>query len=304
MEKGERVALSEKRWGKSTLLRIIAGITEPTRGTVAFRGGLGELLDVGAGFHAELSGRDNIELVGAIMGMPRHLVRERFEQIVQFAEVTDALDLPIKHYSSGMYLRLAFAVAAHLDADLLLIDEALSVGDQDFQRRSLERLRQLAATGSTVLLVSHERDDRAALHARHRARPLPRRVRRPGGGGPDLHRLGHRSRRRRRRPLIRRTDALRRRFYAPEDHPYRVFERRIEELATNGTVVLDAGCGRDPASSALDSVSTTVGIDRAEVAPKAGVIMCTGDLSHLPLVASSRRSGRSAECVRASQIAR
>ena len=100
------LARSKQQAGKSTLLRIIAGITEPTRGTIAVRGRLGALLDVGAGFHAELSGRDNIELVGAIMGMPRHLVRERFEQIVQFAEVTDALDLPIKHYSSGMYLRL------------------------------------------------------------------------------------------------------------------------------------------------------------------------------------------------------
>jgi lipopolysaccharide transport system ATP-binding protein len=145
--------------GKSTLLKILSRITDPTAGEVLIRGRVGALLEVGAGFHGELSGRDNIYLSGAILGMSKAELDRRFDEIVAFAEIERFLDVPVKRYSSGMFVRLAFAVAAHLDPDILLLDEVLSVGDSRFQRKSLAKVESLVTEGRrTVLLVSHNMD--------------------------------------------------------------------------------------------------------------------------------------------------
>ncbi len=141
--------------GKSTLLRILSRITRPTKGRVTIRGRVGSLLEVGAGFHPELTGRENVFLNGAILGMSRNEIRRKFDEIVSFAEVERFLDLPVKQYSSGMYMRLGFAVAAHLDPDILLVDEVLAVGDVAFQKKSLGKMSGLANSGRTILFVSH-----------------------------------------------------------------------------------------------------------------------------------------------------
>ena len=142
--------------GKSTLLKILGRITEPTRGRVRVRGRVASLLEVGTGFHPELSGRENIFLNGAILGMTRAEIRKKFDEIVAFADVEKFLDTPIKRYSSGMYVRLAFAVAAHLDPDILVVDEVLAVGDAEFQKKCLGKLNEVSrCEGRTVLLVSH-----------------------------------------------------------------------------------------------------------------------------------------------------
>jgi lipopolysaccharide transport system ATP-binding protein len=141
--------------GKSTLLKILSRITEPTAGEVTYSGRIGSLLEVGTGFHSELNGRDNIFLNGAILGMRRHDIVRHFDEIVDFAGVEQFLDTPVKRYSSGMYMRLAFAVAAHLDADILLVDEVLAVGDTSFQKKCLARMDKVARDGRTVLFVSH-----------------------------------------------------------------------------------------------------------------------------------------------------
>jgi ABC-2 type transport system ATP-binding protein/lipopolysaccharide transport system ATP-binding protein len=142
--------------GKTTLLRILARITAPTAGVARVRGRLSALLDVGTGFHDELTGRENAFLSGAILGMSRRDVRARFDQIVAFSGVERFLDTPLKRYSAGMRLRLAFAVAAHLEPDVLVIDEALAVGDAEFQRRCLGRMEDLQGSGRTVVFVSHD----------------------------------------------------------------------------------------------------------------------------------------------------
>jgi ABC-type polysaccharide/polyol phosphate transport system ATPase subunit len=142
--------------GKTTLLRILARITAPTAGVARVRGRLSALLDVGTGFHDELTGRENTFLSGAILGMSRRDVRARFDQIVAFSGVERFLDTPLKRYSAGMRLRLAFAVAAHLEPDVLVIDEALAVGDAEFQRRCLGRMEDLQRSGRTVVFVSHD----------------------------------------------------------------------------------------------------------------------------------------------------
>ena len=141
--------------GKSTLLKILSRIVDPATGSADIFGRVGSLLEVGTGFHPELTGRENIFLSGALLGMRRPEVRKRFDEIVAFAGVEQFLDTPCKHYSSGMYTRLGFAVAAHLDTDILLVDEVLSVGDAEFQRRCLEKMNTVARQGRTVLLVSH-----------------------------------------------------------------------------------------------------------------------------------------------------
>jgi lipopolysaccharide transport system ATP-binding protein len=142
--------------GKSTLLKILARITEPSSGAAIIRGRVGSLLEVGTGFHPELTGRENVFLNGAVLGMARREVARRFDAIVAFAEVERFLDTPVKRYSTGMFMRLAFAVAAHLDPDVLLVDEVLAVGDAAFQRKCLEKMRAAAAAGRTVLVVSHD----------------------------------------------------------------------------------------------------------------------------------------------------
>jgi lipopolysaccharide transport system ATP-binding protein len=141
--------------GKSTLLKILSRITEPSVGEVDIYGRVGSLLEVGTGFHPDLTGRENIFLNGTILGMRRREVQRRFDEIVAFAEVDRFIDTPVKHYSSGMYVRLAFAVAAHLEPEILIVDEVLAVGDAEFQRKSLGRIHQVASEGRTVLFVSH-----------------------------------------------------------------------------------------------------------------------------------------------------
>ena len=141
--------------GKSTLLKILSHITEPTAGRVTLYGRVGSLLEVGTGFHPELTGRDNIYLNGAILGMKKAEIERKFDEIVDFAEIEKFLDTPAKRYSSGMYVRLAFAVAAHLDPEILLVDEVLAVGDAQFQKKCLGKMSSIANTGRTILFVSH-----------------------------------------------------------------------------------------------------------------------------------------------------
>jgi len=141
--------------GKSTLLKILSRITEPSTGRAEIHGRVGSLLEVGTGFHPELTGRENIYLNGAILGMRRTEIARRFDEIVAFAEIEKFLDTPVKHYSSGMYVRLAFAVAAHLEPEILLVDEVLAVGDARFQRKCLGAMEGVAHAGRTVLFVSH-----------------------------------------------------------------------------------------------------------------------------------------------------
>jgi lipopolysaccharide transport system ATP-binding protein len=141
--------------GKSTLLKVLSHITEPTEGRVEIRGRVGSLLEVGTGFHGELTGRENIYLNGAILGMTRAEIRRKFDEIVEFSEIGRFLDTPVKRYSSGMYVRLAFAVAAHLDPEILIVDEVLSVGDASFQKKCLGKMEDVAGHGRTVFFVSH-----------------------------------------------------------------------------------------------------------------------------------------------------
>src|SRR6187455_904347 len=142
--------------GKSTLLKILSRITEPTEGRVTLRGRVASLLEVGTGFHPELTGRENIFLNGAILGMSKVEIQRKFDEIVDFAEVERFLDTPVKRYSSGMYVRLAFAVAAHLDPDILVVDEVLAVGDAEFQKKCIGKMKDVSeSSGKTVLFVSH-----------------------------------------------------------------------------------------------------------------------------------------------------
>ena len=142
--------------GKSTLLKILSRITKPTGGSAEIQGRVGSLLEVGTGFHNELSGRENIYLNGAILGMKRAEIDSRFDEIVAFSEIEKFLDTPVKHYSSGMYMRLAFSVAAHLEPEVLIVDEVLAVGDVGFQRKCLKKMREVGESGRTVLFVSHD----------------------------------------------------------------------------------------------------------------------------------------------------
>lgn len=142
--------------GKSTLLKILSRITEPTAGRVETTGRVASLLEVGTGFHPELTGRENVFLNGAIIGMSRAEIRNKFDEIVAFAEVERFLDTPVKRYSSGMYVRLAFAVAAHLEQEILIVDEVLAVGDAQFQKKCMEKMDQVARLGRTILLVTHQ----------------------------------------------------------------------------------------------------------------------------------------------------
>ena len=141
--------------GKTTLLKVLARVTKPTRGFVDVRGRMGSLLEVGTGFHPELTGRENVFLSGAVLGMSKAEIQRKFDEIVAFAEVEKFIDTPLKHYSSGMQMRLAFAVAAHLEPEILLVDEVLAVGDQQFQKKCLGKMSDVAKGGRTILFVSH-----------------------------------------------------------------------------------------------------------------------------------------------------
>lgn len=156
VERGEALGIIGRNGaGKSTLLKILSRITRPTKGRAEVSGRLGSLLEVGTGFHPELTGRENIFLNGAILGMRRREIQERFDEIVQFAETERFLDTPVKRYSTGMYMRLAFSVAAHLEMDILVVDEVLAVGDAAFQAKCLGKMEDVAGQGRTVLFVSH-----------------------------------------------------------------------------------------------------------------------------------------------------
>jgi lipopolysaccharide transport system ATP-binding protein len=156
IKKGEVVGVIGRNGaGKSTLLKLLAHVTSPTRGRIEVHGRVGSLLEVGTGFHNELTGRENIYLNGAILGMKRVEINRKFDEIVAFAEIEKFLDTPVKHYSSGMYMRLAFAVAAHLDPEILIVDEVLAVGDAEFQKKCLGKMGDVAREGRTILIVSH-----------------------------------------------------------------------------------------------------------------------------------------------------
>jgi len=156
IKRGEIVGLIGRNGaGKSTLLKILSRITEPTAGEAKIYGRVGSLLEVGTGFHRELTGRENIYLNGAILGMKKVEITRKFDEIVAFAEIDKFIDTPVKHYSSGMYMRLAFSVAAHLDPEILLVDEVLAVGDAAFQRKCLGKMGEIAGKGRTIMFVSH-----------------------------------------------------------------------------------------------------------------------------------------------------
>jgi lipopolysaccharide transport system ATP-binding protein len=156
IQEGERIGIVGKNGaGKSTLLKILSHITYPTKGEIFIRGRVSSLLEVGTGFNPELSGRENIYLNGAILGMKRKEIARKFDEIVAFAEIERFLDTPVKRYSSGMYVRLAFAVAAHLEPEILIVDEVLAVGDAEFQKKCLGKMREVGKSGRTVVFVSH-----------------------------------------------------------------------------------------------------------------------------------------------------
>ncbi|MEW6116816.1 MAG: ABC transporter ATP-binding protein [Nitrospirota bacterium] len=156
VQRGEIVGIIGRNGaGKSTLLKILSRIVEPTEGYAEIRGRVGSLLEVGTGFHPQLTGRENIFLNGAILGMRRSEIERKFDEIVAFAEVEKFIDTPVKHYSSGMYLRLAFAVAAHLEPEILIVDEVLAVGDERFQKKCIKKMQDVRQHGRTVLFVSH-----------------------------------------------------------------------------------------------------------------------------------------------------
>jgi lipopolysaccharide transport system ATP-binding protein len=164
VQQGEVIGLIGRNGaGKSTLLKVLSRITEPTEGRARLRGRVASLLEVGTGFHPELTGRENIYLNGAILGMRKSEIDRKFDQIVEFAEVTQFLDTQVKRYSSGMYVRLAFAVAAHLEPEILIVDEVLAVGDASFQKKCLGKMGDVAKDGRTILFVSHNMDAVASL---------------------------------------------------------------------------------------------------------------------------------------------
>jgi ABC-type polysaccharide/polyol phosphate transport system ATPase subunit len=152
--------------GKSTLLRLLARVSKPTEGKIQINGRMAALLELGAGFHPDLTGRENVFLNGTLLGLKRSQISARFDEIVAFSEIERFIDTPVKHYSSGMTLRLSFAVAAHLDCDVLLIDEVLAVGDQVFAEKCLERMRRLSDQGMTIILTSHSSETVAKLCSR------------------------------------------------------------------------------------------------------------------------------------------
>lgn len=156
IEQGDRVGIvGHNGAGKSTILKILSKIIEPTTGTVRIKGRVASLLEVGTGFHPELTGRENIYLNGSLLGMSRSEIRKQFDEIVAFAGVEKFLDTPVKRYSSGMYVRLGFAISAHLDPEIMIVDEVLAVGDAEFQKKSLGKMRDNSASGRTIIFVSH-----------------------------------------------------------------------------------------------------------------------------------------------------
>lgn len=156
IKKGETVGIiGPNGSGKSTLLKLIAGVSKPTNGSIKINGKIAPLIELGAGFHPELTGRENVFLNGVILGMSRKEVDGKFKQIIDFSELWDFIDQPVKHYSSGMYLRLAFAVAIHTEPEILLVDEILAVGDASFQKKCFDKMEEFKSKGTTIIYVSH-----------------------------------------------------------------------------------------------------------------------------------------------------
>ena len=156
IQQGDRIGIIGRNGaGKSTLLKLLSRIVEPTTGRISIKGRMSSLLEVGTGFHPELTGRENVYLNGAILGMRHYEIKRKFDEIVAFADVEKFLDTPVKHYSSGMYMRLAFSVAAHLDPEILVVDEVLAVGDAQFQKKCLGKMKEVGSAGRTILFVSH-----------------------------------------------------------------------------------------------------------------------------------------------------
>lgn len=159
VDQGETVGfVGSNGAGKSTILKILSRITKPTKGRAAVRGRVGSLLEIGTGFHPELTGRENIHLTAALLGMKRIEIDKKFDEILSFADIDHMIDTPIKHYSTGQYMRLGFAVAAHLDHQILIVDEVLAVGDIGFQSKCMSKMQQLVNDGRTILFVSHKLD--------------------------------------------------------------------------------------------------------------------------------------------------
>ncbi len=159
INEGDRVGIIGKNGaGKSTLLKIISRITEPTCGRLEIMGKVSCMLEVGTGFHPELTGRENIFLNGSILGMKQSEIRSKLNKIIEFSEIGEFINMPVKHYSSGMYVRLAFAVAAHLDPDILVLDEVLAVGDAEFQKKCMAKIQEINQQGNTIIYVSHDHD--------------------------------------------------------------------------------------------------------------------------------------------------
>jgi lipopolysaccharide transport system ATP-binding protein len=159
INEGDRIGIIGRNGaGKSTLLKIISRITEPTSGRLEIKGKISSLLEVGTGFHPELTGRENILLNGSILGMKRAEITAKTPQIIEFSEIADFIDMPVKHYSSGMYVRLAFSVAAHLEPDILVLDEVLAVGDSTFQKKCIEKVQDISKNGGTIIYVSHDNE--------------------------------------------------------------------------------------------------------------------------------------------------
>lgn len=159
IKKGESVGIIGKNGsGKSTILKLIAGVLTPTSGKVKVYGRIGPLIELGAGFHPELTGRENIYLNGTILGLTKKEIDQKFSGIVEFSELADFIDTPVKHYSSGMYMRLGFSIAVSIEPDILLIDEILAVGDIKFQKKCLEKMRSFHKSGVTIILISHSLD--------------------------------------------------------------------------------------------------------------------------------------------------
>lgn len=157
VKKGESVGIIGKNGaGKSTLLKLIAGVSAPTKGTIAIEGKVAPLIELGAGFHPELTGIENIFLNGVILGLKEKEVKEKLQDIIAFSELEKFMDVPVKFYSSGMYMRLAFSVAIHVSADILLIDEILAVGDSEFQKKCMDKMEEFKKNGTTIVLVSHD----------------------------------------------------------------------------------------------------------------------------------------------------
>jgi lipopolysaccharide transport system ATP-binding protein len=224
--------------GKSTLLKILSRITGPTEGRVEIAGRVASLLEVGTGFHPELSGRENIYLNGAILGMTRAEIKRKFDEIVAFAEVEKFLDTPVKRYSSGMYVRLAFAVAAHLEPEILIVDEVLAVGDAEFQKKCLGKMEEVAGHGRTVLFVSHNMASVRALSTRGLLLREGR-VAQQGAIGPVISeylsntsafRTKFERTRSGRSPAIKRASVVQRDADPVADHPFRIDRALILEV--------------------------------------------------------------------------